>query len=245
MRHLPRALANSRYVTVDVRLEQTQDHRRRVGARKEKTRPRLGASTLRRSSEPPSAGRRRLKNSSSSCAPPPSARTRTTPSSASRAAAKADAPAQWRKTASSRTTSIERYDDASSRESRLAHKSTRVLRSERAFHRRDARLGVDARERTSDGESGGWPWFGTDARLSRHQRRHARRGTRKLTANTFVRAGTSSDVGVGSRTRLCVRGGVRWLKGEVLRLRGERTREQRGGSVRVGRRRERERGDGG
>ena len=241
MRHSPRALANSSYVTVDVRLS----HRRRVSEQKEKTRPRLGASTLRRSSEPLSAGRRRLKNSSSSCAPPPSARTRTTPSSASRAAAKADAPAQWRKTASSRTTSIERYDDASSRKSRLPHKSTRVLRSERAFHRRDARLGVDARERTSDGESGGWLWFGTDARLSRRQRRHARRGTRKLTAITFVRVGTSSDVGFGSRTRLCVRGGMRWLKGEVLRLRGERTRKRRGGSVCVGRRRERERGDGG
>ena len=62
---------------------------------------------------------------------------------------------------------------------------------------------------------------------------------------TFVRAGTSSDVGVRSRTCLRVRGGVRWLAGEVLRLRGERTRELRGGSVRVERRRERERGDGG
>ena len=34
---------------------------------------------------------------------------------------------------------------------------------------RDAPLGGDARERTSNGESGGWPWFGTDARLWRLQ----------------------------------------------------------------------------
>ena len=165
MRRFPSSLANRSFVTVDIRLERT----RRGGASKGKDTPGPMAALCDVPSKTSSAGRRRLKNSSSSCAPSLSARTRTTPSSASRAAAKADAPAQWRKTASSRTTSIERCDDVLSREPRPTRRNARVLRSERAFYRRDAPLGGDARERTSNGESGGWPWFGTDARLWRRQ----------------------------------------------------------------------------